>query len=111
MTMKFANALAPGLAAAGDFGTADPGLLLGTIRAFGTETAARLACKRDGVVHADRHEGFAHNLSLAKRGKTAAGPCCWQNATGGNDRDADLRSRTLGHPGRSFSSMPVLVGS
>lgn len=93
-------------------GAADPGLLLGAIRTFGAEDAARLACGRDAVVWADRYEGFAYGPGEAKYGNTAAGSyACQQDAAGGNYWDTDPRSRTAGRPGRSFPFTPVFVGS
>ncbi len=116
--MRFVNALAFGLALltiparAENSGVPDPGLLLGMIRTFGAEDAARLACGRDAVVWADRYEGFAYGPGEAKYGKTAAGSyACRQDAAAGNYWDTDPRSSMTGHPGRSFPFTPVFVGS
>ena len=119
MTMRLVNALAFGLALllavlarAENSGAADPGLLLGAIRTFGAEDAARLACGRDAVVWADRYEGFAYGPGEPKYGRTNAGSyACRQEAAGGNYRDTDPRGRMTGHPGRSFPFTPVFVGS
>ena len=118
VSMRFVNALAFGLALltvpahAENSGAADPGLLLGAIRTFGAEDAARLACGRDAVVWADRYEGFAYGPGEAKYGKTAAGSyACRQDAATGNYWDTDPRSSMTGHPGRSFPFTPVFVGS
>jgi hypothetical protein len=93
-------------------GAADPALLLGTIKTFGAEDAARLACGRNAVVWADRYEGFAYGPSEPKYGKTATGSyACQQDAAAGNYWDTDPRSSMAGHPGRSFPFTPVFVGS
>ena len=62
----FGLALLAAPACAENSGTADPALLLGAIRTFGAEDAARLACGRDAVVWADRYEGFAYRSGESK---------------------------------------------
>lgn len=93
-------------------GAADPGLLLGAIRTFGAEAAARLDCGQDVVVWADRYEGYAYSPNEPKYGKTAAGAyACKQDTVVGNYWDTDPRSSMEGHPGRNFPFTPIFVGS
>ncbi len=118
MTVK--NFLAFGLsllllavpACAENSGVADPVLLLGAIRTFGAEAAARLGCGKDAVVWADRYEGYAYNPHEPKYGKTAAGAyACQRDAAGGNYFNTDPRSTMASRPGRNFPFTPIFVGS
>lgn len=93
-------------------GAADPGLLLGAIRTFGAEAAARLGCGTDEVVWADRYEGYSYNPREPKYGKTAAGAyACQQDAAAGNYFNTDPLSTMASRPGRNFPFTPIFVGS
>lgn len=110
--LAFAILLLAAPARAENSGAAEPGLLLGAIKTFGAEDAARRACGRDAVVWADRYEGYAYTPQEPKYGKTSTGSyACQQDAAAGNYFDTDPRSSMVGRPGRSFPFTPVFVGS
>lgn len=110
--LAFATLLLAAPARAENSGAAEPGLLLGAIKTFRAEDAARQACGRDAVVWADRYEGYAYTPQEPKYGKTSTGSyACQQDAAAGNYFDTDPRSSMAGHPGRSFPFTPVFVGS
>ena len=105
--------LAAAPAPAGNSGTGDPALLLGPIATYATPDATRLACGKGPVAWADRYEGSTDDPSKRKYGRTVSGAyaCQRQDATRGNSRDTSPLSSMAGHPGKSFASTSVSVGS
>lgn len=94
-------------------GTADADLLLGEIRTFPTEAAARAACGKDTVVWAERYAGYYFRHDEAGYGTKPQGAfACMHNAREGNYWDTNPMS-VMGpsHPGRNFPYQPLPAGS
>jgi len=99
-------------ASQGNAGIADPDLLIGSITTYPSETAARLSCKKDPVVWADRYAGYYYWPREKQYGATDQGAfACLHDALKGNYWDTSPMSSMAHQPGKNFPYTPLYVGS